>query len=211
MTPSRTLADKATAAASQVLSHTNCNGVTFYLHKGQTKTGKPRYFVAKTVRKGAITTMPEGFEFSESINGVVSVRRSTTGKPKIPDTDLAMARAELARHPHLARYRVEETNGAIVVFEPKGGVDPSIIADLAQTMFVSPEFIAAQFEKKLARTKYDPVMKLVPSGEQGHYTVHRMTYRGDGGWSYPLATKPLQALLKKYIKHVGTDDFFNLM
>lgn len=211
MTPPRIPSHKATPADSQVLSHTNCRGVTFYLHKGQTKTGKPRYFVAKTVRKGALTTMPEGYEFSESINGVVSVRRLTTGKPKIPDTDLAMARAELRRHPHLARYRIEEQKGEIVVFEPRGEMAPDLIAYIARSLSVSPEHVEATLVDKRSRPQYDPVMKFVPAGDRSHYIVHRMTYRGDGGWSFPLSADLLRRLLTEYIKDLGTDEIFNLL
>jgi hypothetical protein len=54
-------------------------------------------------------------------------------------------------------------------------------------------------------------MKFVPDAPAGHYSVHRMTYRGEGGWSWPLDTGPLQKLLRKYLKHVGTEEFFELM
>ena len=60
---------------SRALSYTNRLGATFYLHDGQTKTGKPRYFVAKTIREGALAVMPEGYEFSESINGACRSER----------------------------------------------------------------------------------------------------------------------------------------
>ncbi len=123
---------KNASAKSNALSHTNRMGATFYLHGGKTKTGKPRYFVAKTIREGALFAMPDGFEFAESINAVVSVRRLIKGMPKIPDTHLVLAR------------------------------------------------------------------------------VHRMTYRGDGGWSHPLYFGPLQEMLRKYVEYVGTDEFFEL-
>lgn len=64
---------------------------------------------------------------------------------------------------------------------------------------------------ELLHRRYDPVMKFVPAEEPGHYAVHRMTYRGEGGWSWPLTIGPLQKLLKKYLKHVGTEEFFELM
>jgi hypothetical protein len=169
-----------TPVPSKALSYTNRVGATYYLHHGKTKTGKPRYFVAKTVREGAIGEMPEGYEFSESINGVVSVRRVSTKASKIPDTDLAMVRAELARHQHLGQHRVEVVKGEIVVYE-------------------------------LAYRLYSPVMKFVPAEEPGHYDVHRMTYRGEGGWSWSLAIGPLQKLVKKYLRHVGTEGFYELM
>ena len=57
-------------------------------------------------------------------------------------------------------------------------------------------------------TRYAPVMRLMPSG--AGYAVFRMTYRGDGGWSWPLAHGPLEELATRYLKQIGTDEFFEL-
>ena len=47
--------------------------------------------------------------------------------------------------------------------------------------------------------------------ESGHYAVHQITYRGHGGWSWPLSFGPLMKLVRSYLKHVGTDEFFELL
>jgi len=172
---------KSAASERQALSYTNRMGATYYLHEGRTKTGKVRYFVAKSLREGALPVMPRGFEFSESINGVVSVRKIDSSSEAIPKADVTRARAELARHAHLRRHRIEVVKGELVVFEP---------------MPWGP--------------RYEPVMKFVPLGPGSTYEVHRMTYRGDGGWSYPLAFGSLSELLKRFLGHVGTDEFFEL-
>lgn len=106
-------------------AYTNRRGRTYYLHAGTTKTGKPRYFVAKTIGTGALTALPAGFEIVESINGVVSVRRVDPGVPTIPAPHLDLVRSELARHPHLGLHRADLVKGEIVVFEPIGGLTPS--------------------------------------------------------------------------------------
>jgi hypothetical protein len=38
-----------------------------------------------------------------------------------------------------------------------------------------------------------------------------MAYRGAGGWSYPLDSGPLKKLVAKYLRHVGTEELFELM
>ena len=210
MAKRRSPSSKAQSDTS-ALSYTNRMGATYYLHKGKTKTGKPRYFVAKTILQGALSVMGEGYEFSESINGVVSVRRVDTSAPQIPDTDLATVRAELARHEHLGRHRVEAVKGEILVYEPVGGASPDIIEGVARTAHVSPEFLAKQMAWMERKVRYDPVMKFVLAEEPGHYAVYRMTYRGYGGWSWPLSVGPLDKLVRKYLKHVGTEEFFGLM
>ena len=208
--PRRRSDRKDSQSSVKALSYTNRRGSTYYLHEGRTKTGKSRYFVAKTVREGAVAAMPDGYEFSESINGVVSVRKVRLGAPEIPDTDLAMVRAELARHEHLRGHRAESRGAEIVVYEPSGGVSSNAIAHLASMMYLSPKALEARLGREGQPMRYDPVMKLMLE-EPGVYTVHRMTYRGDGGWSWPLASGSLSKVAKKYVKHVGTEEFFELL
>jgi len=58
--------------------------------------------------------------------------------------------------------------------------------------------------------RYAPVMKFMPAEQAGEYAVHRMTYRGDGGWSWFLAVGPLKTLAKRYLGKIGTEAFFEL-
>ena len=81
------------------MTYTNRMGDTYYLIEGRTKTGKVRYCVSKTLREGTLPAMPEGFEFSENINGVVSVRKIDSAAASVPEADVALARMEMARHP----------------------------------------------------------------------------------------------------------------
>ncbi len=186
-------------------------GDSYYLHEGKTKTGKVRYFVAKTIRKGVLPAMPDGFEFSESINGVVSVRKTDTSATRFPEVDLAIARAEMASHAHLRRHRIEVIKGEIVVLESTGGVSAEVMAAMNHPFLTGAEGPDTRAGGRRARVRYTPVMKFVPFGEPGGYSVLRMTYRGGGGWSWPLASGSLHKLLKRYLRHVGTDAFFELL
>ena len=95
------------------LSYTNRRGDTYYLHAGKTKTGKPRYFVAKKVCEGALASMPDGWEFTESINATVSVRRVKPGAPAVcaPADDLSRhGRVVVANRARPAREGCEEVS-----------------------------------------------------------------------------------------------------
>jgi len=85
----------------RALAYTNRRGDTYYLHERRTKTGKPGYFFAKTVRAGALAELPRGYEVSESINGVVSVRRRRSGRPQVSDADVEVVRAAVRELPRL--------------------------------------------------------------------------------------------------------------
>lgn len=197
-----------TTRAAHPVSYTNRKGQIYYLHAGQTKTGKRRYFVAKTIGAGALAELPAGFEIVESINAVVSVRRIDPHARKVPETDLARVRAELAKHPRLRRYRADVVKGDIIVFEPIGGLSD----ELAHRLVASFQMTAAQLEQHRSEldedTYYSPVLRFAPS--EGQYAVFRMTYRGDGGWSWALAHGSLGSLAPKYLKTLGPPAFFEL-
>ncbi|MCX6561066.1 MAG: hypothetical protein NTZ26_11225 [Candidatus Aminicenantes bacterium] len=184
------------------MTYTNRMRNTYYLLEGRTKTGKVRYCAVRTLREGALPAMPEGFEFSESINGVVSVRRIDSAAASVPEADVSLARREMARFPHLRGCRIEVVKGEIVVFEPRNR--HTLRLDNGQGHHTRDDTM-------MRRVQYDPVMKFAPSRECGGYWVHRMTYLGDGGWSWPLAAGSLSKLLKRFLGCVRTDEFFELM
>jgi hypothetical protein len=192
----------SSASETAVVTYTNRMRKTYYLLEGRTKRGKVRYCAARMPREGALTAMPQGFEFSESINGVVYVRNNESAAASVPEAEVSLARTEMSRHPHLRSYRIEVVKGEIIVFEPRNGY--TFRLDDGQDYHTRDD-------RLMRRVQYDPVMKFVPSRECGGYWVHRMTYRGDGGWSWPLATGALRRLLKRFLGCVGTDEFFELM
>ena len=59
------------------------------------------------------------------------------------------------------------------------------------------------------KAQFSPVMKF--EREADGYGVYRMTHSGDGGWSYMLDLDKLEALASKYVRHVGTDELFELV
>ncbi len=196
-------------SASVVLTHTNRLGRTYYLHEGRTKTGKPRYFARKTIGDGPLTKMPSGFEFSESINGVVSVRRVDTSGKMIPTVDVQVLSAELARHEHLRSHAVDVKKDAIIICEPVGGIQLRDFETTAGHMLIDPAILQRIASVKPSR--FEPVMKFERTQSiDAPYAAFRMTYRGDGGW-YMLSTGELSELVESYVGHIGTDEFFELL
>ena len=121
-----------------------------------------------------------------------------------------MKRQELDRHQHLQGYRVDVVKGELVVYEPSGGMTPALVNDLSFLFGMHPAMIKARQGGRI-RTRYSPVMKFTPADQPGSYVAHRMTYRGEGEWSWPLMIGPLRKLVKACVGKIGTDDFYELM
>lgn len=201
----------ATPPRGSVLAYTNRRGDIYYLHKGKSKTGNVRYFVAKSIGAGAMREMPAGFEFTESINGVVSVRHMKRTACLIPAVDLDLVRTEISRHSHLRHHAVEERRNEIIIYEPDERLSDKGIENMAE-LFGSGPLLARWLAQLKDKTRYWPVMKFAHAGfgPPDTYVAHRMSYRGAGGWRH-LSAGPLSTLVQTYVRHIGTEKFFELL
>lgn len=202
-------APAAPTKAVQVLHHISRRAVPWYLHRGTTKTGKPKYFVAKSVGSGALSEMPAGFEFAESVNGVVSVRRVDPSSRLVTDIDVATVGAEVARHRQLRHHRVEAGRHEIVIYEPVGAMSDADLRESARALYVPAERYEQIMTNRWVTGRFHPVLRFRPVVDKpGEYFAERMTYRGEGGWSYPLQFGPLAKLVKQYVPSLGTQGSF---
>src|SRR5947208_4260294 len=102
------------------ISYTNRKGVTYTLYRGQTKTGKPRYYFARAGQGQGepVTELPVGFTISESVNGVVSLVKD---RPLlIQPEEVATVEAAVQQHPQARRYRVAVKHDRIEIYEQVG-------------------------------------------------------------------------------------------
>src|SRR6266700_6328090 len=99
------------------ISYTNRKGVTYTLYRGQTKTGKPRYYFGRADQSQGepVTELPPGFTISESVNGVVSLVKDRPS-PIQPEEEVAVE-AAVQQHPEARRYRVAVKNDRIEIYE----------------------------------------------------------------------------------------------
>ncbi|MCP3963723.1 MAG: hypothetical protein GY719_38295 [bacterium] len=97
------------------------------------------------------------------------------------------------------------------MYEPFGRMASANLDHVASVFGLNRETVASRLAGARGRVRFDPVMKFTPAtfGQAGHYMASRMSYRGDGGW-LPLSHGRLATLLKKYLRHIGTDEFFEL-
>lgn len=101
------------------ITYTNRKGLTFYLCRGVTKTGKPRYFFAREPKGEPVEEIPEEFTISESVNGIVSL---TKVRPMlILPAEVAAVEQAIRRHPKSYNYRMNVRPDQIEVYERVGG------------------------------------------------------------------------------------------
>ena len=195
------------------ITHTNRKGVTFYLGRGVTKTGKPRYFFAREPDKGEpVEAIPEGYEIVESVNGVVSLAKVRPAL--IRPEELALVRAAVAVHPKSRNYRVDVKGERIVIYEREGADPDRVAQDIAGSMDLPFAVLAARMRETFDRSaRFTPVLRFILADEAKRtFYVERWCYLGSiDDWVDIGAAGQLSRLVKQTVPKLGTDAFFELM
>jgi hypothetical protein len=136
------------------ITYTNRKDVTYYLHRGQTKSGKPRYFFSRKDQGDLVDELPAGFEIRES--------------PKDVDCRLDVKPDSITVY-----GRVGPTVDVLVDIFTKHGlpVMPKGVDEVRKMLDRD-----ARYEPVLRFELEDE--------EERIFAAERMTYSGQGGWHY---------------------------
>ena len=196
------------------ISYTNRKGVTYTLYRGQTKSGKPRYYFGHPGQSQGepVSELPPGFTISESVNGVVSLVKDRPSQ--IQPEEVAAVEAVMKQHPEARRYRVAVKRDRIEIYEPVGPDYDALFSELHAMGLASPG-LAEQLQAEEERhAQYTPVLRfnlLDPARRQ--FGAERMCYRGSiDGWLelMQVGSGPVAELADALIPTLGTDQFFEL-
>src|SRR5579859_7203853 len=120
------------------VNYTNRKGLTYTLYRGQTRTGKPRYYFGRPGQGPGepVTELPPGFTISESVNGVVSLVKDRPSL--IQPEEVAAIEAAVKQHPESRRYRVAVKHDRIEIYEQVGPDYGALLDELHTVGLSSP-------------------------------------------------------------------------
>jgi hypothetical protein len=198
--------------ARMPVSYTNRKGLTYTLYRGQTKTGKPRYYFGRAGQGQGepVTELPPGFTISESVNGVVSLVKERPSL--IQPEEVTAIEAEVQQHPEARRYRVAVKNDRIEIYEQVGPDYNALVSELHIPGLSRPG-LAEQLQALEERhAQYTPVLRFtLLDPKQRRFGSERMCYLGSiDGWLELGQTGPVAKLAHALIPTLGTDQFFEL-
>lgn len=193
------------------VTHTNRKNTSYTLYQGTTKTGKPRYFFAKQSKKGLpCESIPDGFEVSESPNGVVSLVKK---RPKlIPQDEVELVERILATHPQSSNYRLFVRRDRIDVYERVGPNADDLLESFRGLGFGAPLDTSRWRADFNARGQFSAVLRFVLLDKKKRtYGVERMCYLGSiDDWIDIGGIGSLGSLAEEMIPRLGNDSFFEL-
>ncbi len=192
------------------ITYTNRKGFTYFLNKGVTKTGKPRYYFAREQKDEPVEEIPAGYKIEESVNAIVSLVKA---RPQlIRPEESASVEAALKKHPKAKNYRVAIKTDQIMIYESIGGGMDSLRIILGQAG-LNIERVEERLQEELDRyTQFTPVMRFIlDDQETREYHAERWCYRGGiDDWIYAGHSGKINSLAKKLVPTLGTDEFYEL-
>src|SRR5260221_718452 len=192
------------------VSYTNRKGLTYTLYRGQTRTGKPRYYFSRAGQGQGepVMELPPGFTISESVNGIVSLVKDRPSL--IQPEEVAAIEAAVQQHPQASRYRVAVKHDRIEIYERVGPDYDALLGEL-QTVGLSSPGLAERLQAEEERyAHYTPVLRFILlDPTQRRFGAGRICYLGGiDDWLGPGQTGPVAKLARGLIPTLGTDQFY---
>jgi hypothetical protein len=192
------------------VTYTNWRGVTYYLCRGITKTGKPRYYFAREPKGEPVEQIPEGWKISESVNGTVSLVKD---RPvQIRPEELKAVEAAVQRHPKSYNYRVAVRDNRIEIYERVGPDLDEFITGLGKVGLLVPGRAEGLRELLEDRTRFTPVLRFIlVDAEQRTFCTERWCYLGSiDDWIDVGPMGPVDRLARQWIPKLDTDALFGV-
>jgi len=195
------------------VSYTNRKGVTYSLYRGQTRTGKPRYYFGREEhgQDEPVTELPPGYTISESVNGVVSLVKERPAL--IQPEEVAVVEEVVKRLPDARRYRIAVKGKRIEVYEQAGPDYVEVVSNLRIPGLRRPGLAEELRDLEERHAQFTPVMRFtLLDPKQRQFGSERMCYRSwvDGWLELHGQTGPVARLARELIPTLGTDEFFEL-
>lgn len=192
------------------VTYTNRRGREYILCAGKTKTGKPHYFFAREPKGELLESIPDGYEISESVNGVVSLSKS---KPKrITDEELGIIEQAVNIHPEKHTLRVKRKGKRIVIYEGVG-MDMGDLADIwIDKLMINPSSRQSLVDLDQKHRQFTAVMRFTLLDKvERLFDAERMCYRSSvEDWLLIGTWESLAYCAANFIPALGTDDFYEL-
>ena len=186
------------------VSYANRKGRKYYLHQGLTKTGKPRYYFSRDENGMLVNDIPEEYEISESINGIVSLVKK---RPKrINTTELQIIEESIKRYNKARDYRINVRTDEIEIYERVGQSPMQLWKKLGLGQ------LDANLRKQLRKeeqiySQFTPILRFILCDEkQRFFKIKRMCYSGSvGNWIDVEDASLLSDLAEKVIPSLGNE------
>jgi len=189
------------------ITYTNAKGKTYSLHQGTTKTGKPKYYFSMESEEHLAESIPVGFEIYENPNAQVFLRRIP---PKlITDEECQVVENGMRKYAEVQDYKRDVKGNAIVVYTADQDIET--LADVFKDMYPGPAANTQLMTLLRKEIHYSPMLQFILEDAQRRtFVTQRYCFRGSVDDWIDIGYGPLTTLVKRYVKHLGQESYFEL-
>ena len=197
-----------------LVTYKNRRGKTYYLHEGRTKTGKPKYHFSLKNNGELVDELPDSYEIYEHPGtGGVFLRK------KLPQLILNIEKdvieKELKKKEGSRRYIFDIKGKIITIWESNQDIEAlrDLFRDVQPISINGLSDDVSKLENIInIAVDYSPIMKFtLKYSKKRFFMAERYCFLGSiDDWIYIGEPDSLKNLVKKYIKHLDQDSFFDL-
>jgi hypothetical protein len=194
------------------VTYTNKGKITYYLHQGKTKTGKPKYYFSTKKKTDLLAEkVPDGFEvYEHPANAQVFLRKKQ--KQIITDIEQHLINKHLKKLKRPCRYIFDIKKEIITIFESYK--DYNSLEEIIKRI----TFFEYRMEERInelldQETQYRPMMRFILKDKQKRiFITERFCFKGSiDDWIIIGNPGSLGSLLKTYLTHLGKDTYYELI
>ncbi|HEX9369962.1 MAG TPA: hypothetical protein VF897_03120 [Roseiflexaceae bacterium] len=190
-------------------TYTNRRGEIYYLCQSTTRTGKPRYYFARSPKDAPVEQVPEGFRISESANGLVSIERDRPSQ--ILPAEVAAVEAVIARHPKPRDYHVGVKRDRIEISERLGPDTDELARALGGSLGLLPGALDRLRNELETHGRFAPALRFcLLDAERRTFAIERWCSLGSiDDWIDVGQSGPLNRLVEPAVARLGDDSFYD--
>ncbi|HLX63409.1 MAG TPA: hypothetical protein VKX17_19215 [Planctomycetota bacterium] len=192
-------------------THVNRRGQTYHLMAGKTARGRPHFYFTTKPKGESAASIPEGYEAYELPDTGAVVLRKKQPTRIIEFERLALENA-IRTQAGLTHFVVEVVKDALIVH--LSDMSPDDIRGFLDDMVPLSSRRVADATDRLGRNaRYSKMMRFRLVSEQPRqFEVDRWCFLGGIDDWFPIGdTAPMAAQIKKFVKHLGKESFFELI
>ncbi|MBF0449830.1 MAG: hypothetical protein HQK75_03940 [Candidatus Magnetomorum sp.] len=182
------------------ITYTTRNQKTYYLYRGTTKKGEPRYYFSpdKSRNDQLVDAIPEGYEIYENISCRLYLRKI---KPKIIlDEEIDLVKTELKKimtHKDYDLYKVDVKKNIIIIYELNENIESIVECSKSITTKTEDEIR----EIVITHATYSPLMQFVLTNEKTRsFVVHHNYHIVQSNWANINDEAPLESHVRSFIR-----------
>jgi len=190
------------------ISYRNFKNQDYFLHKKLTKKGNTKYYFSTKCEGDLVDKLPPGYEIYENPNGQVFLRKMRP--PLITDEEKDIVISGMKEYSKVKNFKIDIKKDIITIY-----ISDQNLEELSQFLELVPRKVTGEDKKILINqiVHYSPVLQFRLFEEKERYFItERFCFLGSiDDWIEIGKIGELENLVRKYVRHLEQESFYDLI